>query len=694
MKTLQLRIAMALLLSLTLSSCLKENSNDTITDPSAAGFDFKTTKDYKVSIVTLNSENLPFSGVQVKLYTQNPLNGDGTIKPDSIIEKFQIYKGNTNEGGILLCQISPATTVDSLSILVNQIGLPSLLTVKLSGTDVNVQIGGTTKSGIKASKIGMANALLVPNVTIVNGLYNLGTWDNQGVPNYLSKPNDVISTSLLADVNSSLPEYKSLSSSHPQYLDDTNDGSVKLYEAAEVWVTFVHEGAGWMNSLTYYTHPNGNPPATASAITDKTVIFPNVSFAGSGGGLTSGNKVQLFYLDPKTNTYSNIFPAGTTVAWILRAQGWNSSTQQVVAGYSRYSDSRFNSEKNAINKKHNVVLNDAARKLLLIGFEDMDRENGSDNDFNDAVFYATVTPYTAINQSQYKVVDKPVDADNDGVTDANDEYPKDATKAHNNYYPAKGQTGTLAFEDLWPSKGDYDFNDVVVDYNYNQITNAQNKIVGVNVVYTLRASGANNHDGFGIEFNTSPSNVVSVTGGQHFSNGFIKNGTNGTENGQSKAVIIAFDDAKSLLKSYNTGVGAYLTPFTDSLKITFATPIDPTAFGAAPYNPFIIINKADEYLRGKEVHLSGSAPTTLADMSLLGTHDDNSNPSIGKYYTSDKYLPWAINIPVKFDYPMEEQDITKAFLKFNSWATSRGATNTDWYTNKAGYRDSKLIFTK
>jgi len=694
MKTLQLRITLALLLSLTLSSCLKDN-NDIITDPSTSVFDFKTTKEYKVSIITLTNDNLPFSGVQVKLFSENPLNSDGTLKTDSIIQKILIYNGNTNEGGILTCQIAPATTVDSLSILVNQIGLPSLLTVKLSNSEVNVQIGGTAKSVIKANKMGMGTAVELPSPTSVNGFYTLGTWSNQGIPNYLSTPNDIITTSLLADINSSLPEYKHLTDSHPQYLEDSNDGSVKLYADAEVWVTFVHEGAGWMNALAYYTFPNDNPPANATAIADKTIIFPNVSFAGSGGGLFSGNKVQLLYYNPVTKLYTTKFPKNTTVAWIFRAQGWNSSTHQVETGYrTHYSDSRFNNEKNDKKKKHNVVLNDAARQLLIVGFEDMDRENGADDDFNDAVFYATVTPFTAIKQDQYKVVDKPVDADNDGVTDVNDEYPNDATKAYNNYYPAKGQTGTLAFEDLWPSKGDYDFNDVVIDYNYNQITNAQNKIVAVDATYTLRASGANNHNGFGIQFNTNPGNVVSVTG-QHFSNGFINNAPNGTENGQNNAVIIAFDDARFLLKSYNTFMGVtYSTPYTDTLKIKFATPIDPLAFGTAPYNPFIIINKEGEKERGKEVHLVGSFPTTLANLSLLGTNDDNSIPADGKYYNSDNYLPWAINIPTKFDYPIETKDITTTYLKFNSWVASKGANYTDWYTSKAGYRDNSKIFVK
>jgi LruC domain-containing protein len=61
---------------------------------------------------------------------------------------------------------------------------------------------------------------------------------------------------------------------------------------------------------------------------------------------------------------------------------------------------------------------------------------------------------------------------------------------------------------------------------------------------------------------------------------------------------------------------------------------------------------------------------------------------------SDNNLPWAINIPVQFAYPAEKQDITKGFLNFNRWATSKGTTNADWYLDKVGYRDTSKLFKK
>ncbi len=116
-------------------------------------------------------------------------------------------------------------------------------------------------------------------------------------------------------------------------------------------------------------------------------------------------------------------------------------------------------------------------------------------------------------QGNCAVLIQVVDADNDGVIDSNDDYPNDPNRAYNNYYPSPGSYNTLAYEDLWPAQGDFDFNDLVIDYNINEVKNANNEIVDVKFSLIVEAVGGTFENGFGVQFdNLLPSNVAAVTG--------------------------------------------------------------------------------------------------------------------------------------------------------------------------------------
>lgn len=656
-----------------------------------SGFEFKTINEYDIKLRFFSNQNQPLKGVYVELFTSNPLNNIGTLTTER--KKQRIFAGNSNTDGILNFKINIPSFSDSLYVLTYYIGLPTITGIKLSNEQIELNIGGqfSSNSTKSASKYKSGT---IPTPSLVNGYYVLGSWNIYGVPDYLEPVDDVISADFLNDVNASLPERVQLPNSHPQYLANSNDASLSVLENCNVWVTFVHEGAGWHNTLGYYTYSTDNPPTSQSDINDLTIIFPDVSKYSNG--LASGNKVQLFYLNTETNEYSSTFPAGTSVGWFLIAQGWSSSSQTVTNGvYRHFSNIVLNVESDADLKKHNVLLYDDARELLLLGFEDIRRDNsGCDHDFNDAVFYATVNPITAVDNSIYQPIDNPIDSDNDGTSDVFDEFPNDPNKAFNNYYPSQGKTGTLVFEDLWPHKGDYDFNDLVVDYNFNQITNSQNEVTSINSKIIVRAIGASYHNAFGISLNTTPGNILSVSG-QLNTKGYLNIASNGTENNQTKAVIIFFDDAYNALPYPGTGLyvntlpeNPYVTPDTLFINIDFVNPVAFNNIGTPPYNPFIIINRN----RGVEVHLPNLEPTDLANLDLLGTGDDNSDIALGKYYVSDIYLPWAINLPESFDYPSEKHDITQTHLMFNPWAISLGYNYMDWYMPKTAYRNLNKIF--
>ena len=123
----------------------------------------------------------------------------------------------------------------------------------------------------------------------------------------------------------------------------------------------------------------------------------------------------------------------------------------------------------------------------------------------------------------------------------------------------------------------------------------------------------------------------------------------------------------------------------------YQTPVSASVTGTAPYNPFIIVDLPAQ--RGVEVHLPGNPPTDLADASLFGQWADDTNPSAGKYYQSTINLPWALDIPVSFDYPVEQVEIINAYNHFVEWAESGGDDYTNWYEDISGYRNIENIYT-
>ncbi len=295
------------------------------------------------------------------------------------------------------------------------------------------------------------------------------------------------------------------------------------------------------------------------------------------------------------------------------------------------------------------------------------------------------------------------DADGDGVPDNEDDYPADPYRAYNNFYPASGQA-TLAFEDLWPSDGDYDLNDVVVGYSFKIVTNADDNVVDLIGTFILRASGAGLHNGFGFQLpSVDPTSIISTTGYDVLSASGYTFGSNGLETGQTDATAIVFDDFFRLMVpvgggvGVNTSAGQPIVPWdTITVSMVFmnnGTPgaggtVSLTALNIAGFNPFIMAGME----RGKEVHLPDFEPTDKADPQYFGIEDDDSNSAAGKYYKTAANLPWALNIYETFDYPLEEISIIDAYLKFGDWVQSSGNLFPDWYQNNAGYRNAANIY--
>lgn len=585
----------------------------------------------------LKGKAIPF-----QIYLINPMKEfEGGMMMDSSIQPY--FAGYTDKNGLYSEEFNPPSSIKAVYLCTQQFGLPSCVKIKVTGTDIVFDMS------LPLSKNTASKAGLNP----LNGFLHLGGWDNTyGVPDYLLARTD-IPANLMNEIRAMLPEVPDyLKIKHPELFKENIVTSVNIKEKAKLNLVFMHEGATMGNMLAYYHYPTGHKPATKEEIKNITIAFPNCSFKYEGGGLSSGDQILLKYWNGKE--FENEFPAGTTIEWVFLTSAFKPLYGGLVKDPLRtfYSTPQFNSEYTVQLQgelQRSIALYDAKRKLVAIGFEDTDGGAGyrTGGDFNDVVFTVHSTPDSAIDGEGM-----PVLPPTDGETDT----------------PVQSytQSGTLAFEDLWPNQGDYDMNDVIVGFTSTVHIAEENMVIKLEDKITAIWSGGSISSGFGYQLNTNSSSIKScIVSPEMTTTG--KN-TAGVETGQDKATIILFDDIHKVIDK------------TFTVTTVFEKPIPQKNLSLPPYNPFIIVGENKGENR-KEVHLSNFTPTKLADKSLLGTSFDLSDPSRNKYYISTGNFPFAIHIPLSFNIPKEGVRIDISYPDFSEWVESNGTKNQDWYLN-------------
>ena len=671
----------------TLQSCVKEideydsTNSGQVTDmqdlQAPVDFNFNLDKEIALELYLKTNNDDPIPGVRVNIMTDIPEN-NGEI----------IFTGITGQNGEIDDQFRISSTLSKVIINTDFAGIPNNAEILLQNSKINVTLGGSSPQKIKyvdAIKNGNFTGTNNFKTAAVPPFSYLGTWTSLGLPNYLTTPNDVINSTFLTRINYSLPDKRSVPAYHPQYIDPNTESNIKLTQSAAIYMTFVHENTSLRNVIGYYAYNKNNPPASVNNIPSIKIVFPNLSYTNSGGGLTSGNKVYL-----------GTFGPDTVIGFVMMANGYKTTNFTVSAGTAQfYSIDSFNPETSPLKQAHNAVLWDSLENKFVIGFEDVNRSTTSDEDFNDAILYISSNPSNAISKQNMARTSTPSDSDGDGVNDIFDDYPFDIDRATNNYYPGVATFGYLAFEDLWPFRGDYDMNDMLVGYRFNTIKNTAGKIKEIQSKIFVKAAGGSYQHGFGFEIPVPPSFVQNVSG-LRITENYISLAPNGTENGQTKAVAIAFDNSSSLVQRpvgyyVNTEPGSpVVISDTVNVSVSLISPIKAATIGTAPFNPFLISNKR----RGYEIHLADKAPTNLADASLFNTGQDRSNAALNRYYKTENNLPWCLNIPGNFAIVVEKSQIMKAYLRFSNWVWSGGRSYTDWYMDKPGYRDVTKILNR
>lgn len=214
------------------------------------------------------------------------------------------------------------------------------------------------------------------------------TYNWAGVPDHLVNPGDVLSSSFTDRINATLPEKRSVPIYNPKLISNGSPETINLSKESNVWITFVSEGALYRNALGYYTYPTNTPPTIAPTASNINIIFPNASLSYSGGNLNGGDKLYL-----------GKFPANTSIAFVLVVDGWDDLQAKVLLKSDiLYSNAAFNSETDVNLKRHTVVIYDDKSDRLIVGFEDIRRDDAQcDHDFNDLVFYTTLDSISCVS---------------------------------------------------------------------------------------------------------------------------------------------------------------------------------------------------------------------------------------------------------------------------------------------------------
>jgi LruC domain-containing protein len=264
------------------------------------------------------------------------------------------------------------------------------------------------------------------------------------------------------------------------------------------------------------------------------------------------------------------------------------------------------------------------------------------------------------------------DMDVDGVADENDAVPCDPRAVSVAYAPAENQSGLLVFEDSWPSDGDLDFNDIVVAYNYIFFLNGAGAVSSMQASINLLAAGGTVPNSVRlhlpvpsgaastIQLNTAGGTIVNVTPMPN----------------ESDLVISLVDEVHAAMGGdtvINSSLSKASVPGVPiNLYVQFTTPValDVTT---APFD--VYLERTQE--PGHQIHQVIYPGTDTMDSSLFGTADDGSTPT--RHFIDASGLPFALAVPITFNWPDEGVPISIPYPDITPWATSGGATNADWY---------------
>lgn len=250
------------------------------------------------------------------------------------------------------------------------------------------------------------------------------------------------------------------------------------------------------------------------------------------------------------------------------------------------------------------------------------------------------------------------------------------------YLPGLGEHGRLLYEDLWPSAGDNDFNDLVLTYNF-AVTGADGAITGLQGTFNVLAVGAKFHSSVNLHLPGVGRDAAS----------FIEVRTPGgaathpaAADGEDDLVIKLIGDSLELFgrdSFINTDPAQPAVPGKPlTVLIRFNPPLPPGTLdlAKAPFDTYIALSSDP----GHQIHRMHYSGTKRMNTALFGTHDDRSDAgrNAGLHFVGATGRPWVLDLPASagaVHWPKEKVEVSYLYPQITPWAESGGLTDTEWY---------------
>lgn len=222
--------------------------------PSSPVFQYKTTQEVELE-VRVNALGQPAVGAPVTVF-QGFL-PDGEVNEDSVV-----LSGITDASGRFTAKVTLPADLDAVGLRVDYIGVISEpIKVPIQQGRARVALDNASVSSLNVVVPASANKSEGVRLQSVNYNYQylsgFGNWNSQGVPNNLTSNSSKLTSQMLQTINATLPERSPLPLHpiHKNYIAREATSNLVLKDPAEVWLTFVHEGAGYKNAVGYYIYP-------------------------------------------------------------------------------------------------------------------------------------------------------------------------------------------------------------------------------------------------------------------------------------------------------------------------------------------------------------------------------------------------------------------------------------------------------